>query len=129
MTKLLLLASAAGLATTALAAPATYTIDSAHTYPSFEVPHMGVSWWRGKFARTTGSVVLDKEARSGSVDIRVDTASIDFGHDKMDEHARSVDFFNVAEFPEARYQGSLVFTGDVPTSVDGQLTLLGLPSR
>lgn len=114
------------LSMAALAAPATYTIESNHTYPSFEAPHMGVSWWRGKFNKTSGKVTLDKEAKAGSVDITIDTKSIDFGHDKMNEHAQTADFFNVEKFPTATYKGKLVFTGDVPTAVDGELTLLGV---
>lgn len=118
---------AAGLLSlSAIAAPATYTIESSHTYPSFEAPHLGVSWWRGKFKKTTGKVVLDKEAKTGTVDITIDTKSIDFGHDKMNEHAMSPDFFNVDKFPTATYKGKLVFTGDTPSAVDGELTLLGV---
>lgn len=111
---------------TALAAPATYTIESSHTYPSFEVPHMGVSWWRGKFDKTSGKVSYDKEAKAGMVDISIDTNSIDFGHAKMNEHAKGEDFFNAEKFPTATYKGKLVFTGDTPTAVDGELTLLGV---
>ncbi|ROH89520.1 polyisoprenoid-binding protein [Stagnimonas aquatica] len=126
MKRSLIAALLAGTSLTAFAAPESYTIESNHTYPSFEAPHLGVSWWRGKFNKTSGKVVLDKAAKAGSVDISIDVASIDFGHDKMNEHALGEDFFNVAKYPTATYKGKLLFTGDKPSGVDGQLTLLGV---
>jgi polyisoprenoid-binding protein YceI len=110
----------------AAAAPATYAIDVDHTYPSIEFPHMGISVWRGKFDKTSGSVTLDKAAKTGSVDITIQTNSIDFGHEKMHEHAVGPDWFNVAKFPTATYKGTLKFKGDTPEAVDGELTLLGV---
>jgi polyisoprenoid-binding protein YceI len=112
----------------ALAAPSTYQIDSGHTYPSFEADHMaGLSIWRGKFRKTEGTVQLDAAAHSGSVDITIDAASIDFGHDKMNEHARSAEMFDVAKFPTATYKGKFSkFKGTVPTEVSGDLTLHGV---
>ena len=103
-----------------------YTIDPDHTYPSLEFSHMGLSFWRGKFNKTTGKITFDRAAKTGSADIRVDVASIDFGHDKMNEHAVGADWFNVGKFPTMTYKGVLKFKGDMPVSVDGQLTLLGV---
>lgn len=110
----------------AVAAPESYTIQPGHTYPSFEAPHMGISMWRGKFNRTEGKVTLDRAAKTGTVDIVVDITSIDFGHDKMNERAVSDMYFSADKFPKATYTGKIVFTGDTPSSVDGQLTLLGV---
>lgn len=111
-----------------LAAPVKYTIDSNHTYPSFTADHLGgVSSWRGKFNRSSGTVVLDREAQSGSIDVTVDATSIDFGHDKMNEHAKSPDMFDVAKFPTATYTGKLTkFVAGAPTEVEGALTLHGV---
>jgi polyisoprenoid-binding protein YceI len=119
-----LMAVAAG----SFAAPATYTIDPGHTYPAFEADHMGgLSLWRGKFRTTSGKVVLDLAAKTGEVDVTVQTASIDFGHDKMEEHAKGADMFDVAKFPTATYKGKISkWNGDVPVEVDGQLTLKGV---
>ena len=108
------------------AAADSYTIDPDHTYPSLEFSHMGLSVWRGKFDRTRGTITVDRAARTGTVDVVVDPASIDFGLDKMDEKARSDDFFNVAQFPTATYKGKLKFAGDVPKAVDGEITLMGV---
>ncbi len=109
-----------------LAAVENYTIEPSHTYPSFEASHMGISMWRGKFNTTAGKVALDRAARTGTVDISIDASSIDFGHDKMNEHARGEDFFNTEKYPTVTYKGKIVFKGKLPSSVDGELTLLGV---
>ena len=116
------------VAGSAWAAPVTYDIDPGHTYPSFEADHMGgLSIWRGKLDKTTGTVVLDKEKGTGTVDITVDTSSIDFGHEKLNEHARGPDLFDVAKYPTATYKGKLVkFKNGAPTQVDGEFTLHGV---
>jgi len=105
-----------------------YTIDPSHTYPSFEADHLGgLSNWRGKFNKSSGKVVYDKAAKTGSVDITIDTASIDFGHDKMNEHAKGADMFDVVKYPTAVYKGKLTqFNGETPGAVEGQLTLHGI---
>ena len=110
----------------ALAAPEELRIDSDHTYPSFEFSHMGISVWRGKFGKTSGTVTLDRAARTGAVEIRVDSASVDFGHRAMNEAALSAEWLNVERFPVMRYRGPMVFEGDVPVAVDGELSLLAV---
>jgi polyisoprenoid-binding protein YceI len=105
-----------------------YRIDSEHTFPSFEADHMaGLSVWRGKFNRTSGSVTLDTAAKTGSVDIGIDMTSVDFGHDVLNEHIQKPDFFDVVRFPQARYTGRLEgFGKGRPTRVVGELTLHGV---
>lgn len=106
------------------AAEQTYRIDSAHTYPSFEADHLGISTWRGKFNESAGVVTLDRAAQTGSLDILIETGSIDFGHNLMNNVARSAQMFDVERFPQARYQGALVdFIDGVPTRARGTLTL------
>jgi len=116
----------AGLPLSATAAPVNYTIQPGHTYPSFEAPHKGISWWRGKFNHSQGKVTLDREARTGTVEIVVDTSSVDFGHGALNEVALGPDFFNVAKYPNAVYRGTIIFNGDTPARLDGQFTLLGI---
>lgn len=109
------------------AAPATYNIDPTHTYPSFKADHFGTSFWRGKFNKTSGTVELDRAAKTGAIDITVDTASIDFGLDKMNEHARGADMFNVEKYPTATFKStSIKFKGDKPVSAEGEFTMLGV---
>jgi len=126
---LVALATAASLAAgAALAAPATYNIDPGHTYPSFEADHMGgLSKLRGKFNSSSGKIVLDKEGKTGTVEINVDTSSLDFGHDKLNDHAKGADMFDVAKFPTATYKGTISkFDGAAPKEVQGELTLKGV---
>jgi polyisoprenoid-binding protein YceI len=123
------LVAALGLvAGSALAAPVTYKIDPAHTYPSFAADHFGgLSVWRGKFDRSSGTIVLDKAAGTGTVDITVDTSSIDFGLEKLNEHAKSAEIFDVQKYPTATYKGTLTnFKNGAPTEVRGELTLHGV---
>ncbi|NMM37290.1 MAG: polyisoprenoid-binding protein [Glaciimonas sp.] len=106
----------------------TYNIDPSHTYPSFEADHMGgLSVWRGKFTKTSGTITLDRAAKTGTVDITIDASSLDFGHAKLNEHVKSKDMFDVAQFPTAVYKGSAIkFDGDKPVAVVGTLTLHGV---
>lgn len=112
----------------ALAAPVTYKIDSAHSYPSFEADHMGgLSTWRGKLNSTSGTIVYDKDAGAGTVDVTIDMSSIDFGNDKLNDHARSAEMFDVAKYPTAIYKGKLTgFKNGSPTEVDGTIQLHGV---
>ncbi len=129
MTKIALTASLLALLTgAALAEPVKYQIDPAHTYPSFEADHFGgVSVWRGKFDRSSGTIVLDREKGTGTVDVTVDTSSIDFGMPKLNEHAKSADMFDVEKYPTATYKGRLTgFKNGVPTRLDGEFTLHGV---
>jgi polyisoprenoid-binding protein YceI len=112
----------------AIAAPAKYNVDPNHTYPSFEADHFGgLSVWRGKFDKSSGTIVVDKDKGSGTVEITIDAASIDFGHAKLNDHAKSAEMFDVAKFPTATYKGTLAkFKDGAPTEVEGELTLHGV---
>jgi polyisoprenoid-binding protein YceI len=116
------------IAGSALAAPVTYDVDPGHTYPSFEADHMGgLSVWRGKFDKSSGTIVVDKDKSTGTVDITIDTSSVDFGHEKLNEHTKGPDLFDVTKYPTATYKGTLVkFVNGAPTAVDGQFTLHGV---
>jgi polyisoprenoid-binding protein YceI len=125
----LLLGIASGaFAAGAAAAPVTYEIDPAHTYPAFEADHGGgLSLWRGKINSTTGKITLDKEAGAGTVEVTMDMKTIDFGHQGLNDHAQTPDIFDTAQFPTATYQGRLVdFRNGAPTAVDGNLTMHGV---
>ena len=134
MSKRLIAVMFAALPVAALAAPESYTIDPYHTYPNFTVDHLGVSTMHGRFNKTSGKVTLDRAAKSGSVELAIETASVDTGdQDKgsrprsRDEHLRSADFFNAAEFPRMTYKSTaLTFSGDNPSAIEGTLTLLGV---
>jgi polyisoprenoid-binding protein YceI len=126
--KHLVIAFAAATGATAAFAADTYVIEPNHTYPSFEADHMGgLSVWRGKFTKTSGNITLDRTAKTGTVDIAIDTSTLDFGHQKMNDHAKGADMFDVAKFPTATYKSKTIkFNGDKPAEVDGELTLHGV---
>ncbi len=114
------------LTAAAHAAPGTYVVEPTHTFVTFEAKHFGVSTNRGRFDKKEGTITFDKVAKSGKVDITIDTASINTGTAPFDGHLKSKDFFNSAEFPTARFVGDkFTFDGDKVKSVEGQLTLLG----
>ncbi|UCD67914.1 MAG: polyisoprenoid-binding protein [Betaproteobacteria bacterium] len=109
-----------------LADPASYVVDPKHTYASFEIDHLGLSTARGTFDRTSGNIVLDAAAGSGYIEIAIETASIDTGLAKRDEHLRAKEFFNVDQYPTMRFVAtSLQFDGDRLVSANGELTMLG----
>lgn len=123
----LLLATLAA-STGAPAAEVAYELDPAHTFPSFEADHLGgLSVWRGKFNSSHGTVYLDRDAGTGRLEVVVDTASIDYGLEAMNEKARGAELFDSARWPQARYSGRLAdFVDGRPTRVEGDLTLRGV---
>lgn len=124
---LLSLTLSTALTTPAMAAPAHYTIDGSHTFPVFEVDHLGFSTQRGRFNRTSGTVVLDTTARSGSVDVSIDAGSIDMGFAKWNENMRGEGYFHTEAHPAIRFvAGQIRFEGENPVAAIGQLTLLGV---
>ncbi|HEY5799830.1 MAG TPA: YceI family protein [Burkholderiaceae bacterium] len=105
----------------------TYNIDPGHTFPSFEIAHNGISVFRGKFTKTTGKIVLDRTAKTGSVDIAIDPKSFDIGHAKLNAHVMSADMLNVEKFNNITYKGTFSkFDGANPTAVAGELTMMGV---
>jgi polyisoprenoid-binding protein YceI len=128
----LILATAA--AASVAAAPVTYGIDSLHSFPNFSIEHLGMSRIQGRFERMTGKIVYDSVAKSGSLEVKIPTATVSTGDARRengarsrDEHLRSADFFNAAEFPEMVFKSTRFnFAGDKLESVDGNLTMLGV---
>jgi len=114
--------------TTATAAPTTYSVDPDHTHPSFEVDHFGgLSTWRGTFKKTSGTVEMDTAAKTGTVDVVIDAATVDFAHDKLNAHVSSPEMLDVAKFPTAEYKGKFVEFADGATkTISGDLTLHGV---
>jgi polyisoprenoid-binding protein YceI len=126
--KSLLAACIASLSLSATAATVTYKVDPEHTYPSFEADHLGgLSTWRGKFNHSTGTITLDKAAGTGTVEIVVDMASADFGHDVLNKAMQGKEMFEADKYPQAIYKGRLAdFVEGKPTRVVGDLTLHGV---
>ena len=128
MTKLATaLVFAAAAAAPALAAPETFVLDGSHSFPRFSYSHFGYSTQLSRFDKTTGTITLDKAAKTAAVDIVIDTQSVNTGSATFNEHIQGEDFLNTAKYPTATFKSSkVVFDGDKPTAIEGQLTLKGV---
>jgi len=115
----------ASLPCSAVLAADNYEIDTSHTYATFGISHLGMSTMYGRIDSTGGSFTLDMDAKTGSIEVNLDPASIDTGHQKRDDHLRSPDFLNVVEFPEMKYESTSVSLTDSGGTVEGNLTLMG----
>lgn len=126
--KRLLITTAALLACAtpmAQAETASYQLDPTHTFVTFEVLHFGTSTTRGRFDKKEGRVTLDRAARTGQLDLSIDTTSISSGIAAFDKHLKGADFFDVEKHPTARFTSqSFVFDGDQLKAINGTLTLL-----
>lgn len=114
------------MSASALAAD-SYSIDPRHTYPFFEVNHLGFSTQRGRFNATTGKITLDPKAGSGSVEVTIATDSLDMGLEDWDKHLKSADFFDVEKHPAMTFKADkFTFRKGKPVAAEGELTLLGV---
>lgn len=126
MTKTLIAAALFASFGAAHAQSATYAIDPTHTFVNFESKHFGTSTLRGRFDKKEGTVTFDKTAKTGKVDITIDTGSVSTGVGPLDGHLKSKDFFSSTEFPTAKFVGDkFSFNGDKVSTVTGTLTLRG----
>jgi len=127
MKKIIALLLAAGVSLSAFAAPETYVIDGSHTFPRFEYSHFGYSNQVSRFDKTSGKIVLDRAAKTGSVDVTIDTKSVNTGFTTFNDHIQGADFFDTAKFPTITYKSTKFnFSGDKLASVDGNLTIKGV---
>lgn len=109
------------------AAKENYTVDSLHTFPNFLISHLGFSTMHGRFGTTSGKITMDMEKKTGSVDVTIDAASVNTGFQKRDDHLRSPDFLNAAEFPQITYKSTkVIINADNSASVEGNLTMKGV---
>ena len=118
---------AAAVAAPALAAPETFVVEPTHTFPRFSYNHLGYSIQLSRFDKTSGKVVFDKAAKTGSVDIVIDTKSVSTGAATFNEHIQGEDFLDTAKYPTATFKSTqVIFEGDKPARVEGNLTLKGV---
>ncbi len=109
------------------AAPETYYIDSGHTFPRFSYNHMGLSTQLSKFNKTTGTVVFDKVAKTGSVNVDIDMKSVETGSNLFNQHIQGEDFLDTATYSTASFKSTkVVFQGDKPSFIEGNLTIKGV---
>lgn len=114
-------------ATSAIAAPKTFEVDGSHTFPRFSYSHFGYSTQVSRFDNTTGTVVFDADAKTGSVDISIDMKSVNTGFTDFNGHLQGEDFLDTAKFPKATFKSTKVnFQDGKPASIEGQLTIKGI---
>ncbi len=119
-------ATAALFTSVAHAENATYAFDPSHTYVTFEIGHFGTSTNRGRFDKKEGTAQLDRAAKTGKVDVTIDTTSVNTGFDAFNKHLQSADLFDAAKYPTIKFSGDkFTFTGDKVSSIAGNLTLMG----
>jgi polyisoprenoid-binding protein YceI len=124
MNKVLILASL--LASPVLAAD-HYTVDPTHTWPTFEINHLGFSTQRGRFNQSSGKIELDIAARKGSVELTIQTDSLDMGFEKWDQHMKAEGFFDTEIHPTMHFSSQkLRFKGDKVVAAEGDFTMLGV---
>lgn len=124
---LALISLASAFAAPVSAAPETYTVDPTHTYPRFEYSHFGYSTQVQRFNKTSGTIVVDRAARTGSVDITIDARSVDTGYALFNEHIQGEDYLDTARYPTITYKSTGVrFEADKPVAVEGNLTIKGV---
>jgi len=127
--KLKTILAAIGLLSAALvqAEPVTYVIDGSHTFPRFSYSHFGFSTQLSRFDKTTGQVVFDAQAKTGSVDVVIDTRSVNTGSVDFNGHIQGEDFLDTQKYPTATFKSTqVVFEGDQPKAIHGVLTLKGV---
>ena len=113
--------------TAAIAAPETFNIDPGHTAPRFEYSHFGYSNQMHRFDKTSGKIVLDRAAKTGSVDVTIDAKSVNTGYALFNGHIQGEDFFSTEKYPTITFKSTAVrFDGDKPVAVDGNLTIKGV---
>ncbi len=111
-------------AAAAQAAPETYLVDEEHTFAYYEIDHVGFSTSRGRFDKTTGRIVLDRAARTGSVEIAIDVGSLSTGVPELDKILKGEGFFEADKYPRMTFRSSRMrFEGDQLVAVDGDLTI------
>jgi len=111
----------------AQAAPESFAIDPGHTFPLFEVRHLGIATQRGRFNKTSGTVTIDTDAGTGSADIRIDARSVSTGNEELDRMLRGAFYFAVVDHPEITYRATAMhFEGGKPVRVEGELRFLGV---
>lgn len=113
-------------ATLALAEPVSYTIDPGHTDVVAESRHFGTSTTRSRFAGKSGTVTIDTAAKTGKANITIDVTSVTTGVAKLDDHLKSISFFDAAGYPEATFVSTaFTFDGDKVSAITGDLTMKG----
>jgi polyisoprenoid-binding protein YceI len=111
----------------AVAQTSTWTPDKAHSEVDFSVLHLGLSHVHGRFGNITGTIAMnDSDIAKSTVNVTIDVSSVDTGESPRDNHLKSADFFDVAQFPTATFVSTSVAKTANGLTVNGNLTLHGV---
>jgi len=109
-----------------LTQPGKYAIDQQHSNVTFEVDHLGYTHVAGRFNKISGDFSV-AAGKPSSLNVIIQSASIDTNHSKRDDHLRSPDFFNAKQFPTILFSSPLVIkTHNGESVIEGTLELLGV---
>jgi polyisoprenoid-binding protein YceI len=110
-------------ATSELPSAGAYQVDPVHTHVGFAVKHFGLSRTRGEFTGVAGTVVIDEDATSSSVEVEIDATSIDTGDENRDAHVRSADFLDVETYPTLAFRSTGLEQQGEEWVLHGELTI------
>jgi len=113
------------------AATSSWQIDPNHSAAQFAVRHLAISTVRGAFTKVSGTVQLDdKDITKSSVDVTIDTASVDTRVEARDKDLRSDHFFDVEKYPTITFKSTKVEQVEAgKLKVTGDLTIHGVTKQ
>lgn len=83
----------------------TFEVDAVHSTAIFKVHHLGAGRFYGRFNDVTGDIIYTPGSEDGlSLDITIDINSVDTANEQLDNHLKSMDFFNAVEFPAMTFK-------------------------
>jgi polyisoprenoid-binding protein YceI len=127
MKKLTVTVALVSTVASAFAAPETFNIEPTHTALLFEYRQLGLSNQMHLFDKTNGKIVVDCEAKTGSVDVTIDAKSVNSGYPVLDEYIQNEDFFDTAKYPAITFKSmTMKFDCDKPGEIEGNLTVKGV---
>lgn len=110
-----------------VAQAAEFEIDPAHSFVRFKIQHLGYSWMWGGFNDVSGNFHYDAaDPGAASIDLTIQTASVDTNHAERDKHIRGSDFLDVKQYPTATFRSTRFSPDGTGGTLEGELTLHGV---
>ena len=127
MNRLAIAAALAFISTSAFAAPKSFDIEPTLTTLRFEYTQLGFASQMHLFDKMSGKILVDCEAKTGSVEVTIDATSVNSGYPLIDEHIQDEDFFDSTKYPTITFKSDPVkFDCDKLGKIEGNLTVKGV---